>query len=126
MSKWVRHPSGQRNPDAGGAGEAPVNGTHKQLHEITQRIGSDSHANLLLDNLLNACFDHALGDAPSGISPDQDPRTLARLMIALDRFNMLLQSDARLPGDGFYVGSPEQVSAWAQDLTEQIWEDRPE
>jgi hypothetical protein len=77
-----------------------------------------------MDDLLDACFDHVLPAEGKGDSGET--KSLARLMAALERFNAHLRRDERFPGKDLFVGTPEQVSAWAEDLTWQIWENRPD
>lgn len=102
-----------------------MEGAHRRYFEISRQVGRDPQSSFLMDDLLDACFDHVL--PPGGRGADEgDANSLARLMAALERLNTHLRSDGRLPGEGLFVGTPEQISAWAEDLTWQIWENRPD
>lgn len=98
-----------------------MKGAHGRFCEVTQLLAGDARGGQLADELLNACFDHVL---PEG-SDEGSMTTLAHLMSALDRFNAYVRREGRGPGEGLFVGTPEEVAAWAEDLTWQIWENRP-
>ncbi|RNC66032.1 MAG: hypothetical protein ED859_16865 [Desulfuromonadales bacterium] len=97
-------------------------GAHKRFDEVSRLLAGDPLGGKLSDDLLNACFDLVLDD-----KGEQDStKALARLMATLERFNTHLRRDRNLPGEGLFVGSPEEVASWAESLTWQIWENRPD
>jgi len=98
-----------------------MKGAHGRFYEITLRLAGDARGGQLADELLNACFDHVL---PAG-SDEGSMTTLAHVMAALDRFNAYVRREGKGPAEGLFVGTPEEVAAWAEDLTWQIWENRP-
>ncbi len=97
--------------------------THKRLTEITRIIQNDERARQLMDEVIVNCVDYVLGDIESGNPPDA--YAAERLMGALDRFNSYLRKYDDAPREGLFSGTPEQLAAWAESLTEQIWTNRP-
>lgn len=95
-----------------------MKGAHGRFCEVSQLLAGDARGGQLADDLLNACFDHVL---PEG-GGEGSMKTLAHLMVALDRFNAYVQREG---GGGLFAGTPEEVAAWAEELTRQIWENRP-
>jgi hypothetical protein len=87
-----------------------MEGAHLRLFEITQSVQGDPLGNALMDEVLTACFDHALGSRGA----------LERLVTALNRFNSHLSGYARPVSFGLFRGTPEEVSVWAEQLTSQI------
>lgn len=83
---------------------------HLRLYKITQSVKGDALGNALMDEVLTACFDHALGTAGS----------LERLVTALNHFNSYLLGYARPVSTGLFRGTPDEVSEWAEQLTSQI------
>ncbi len=109
---------GRREGPQQAGGEDAMKGAHGQFCEVTDLFAGDARGGQLADDLLNACFDHVLPEDGG----EGSMRTLAHLMVALDRFNAYVQREG---GEGLFVGTPEEVAAWAEDLTWQIWENRP-
>ena len=87
-----------------------MEGAHLRLYEITQTVKGDALGNALMDEVLTACFDHALGSGGS----------LARLVAAMNRFNSYLSGYAQPVCQGLFRGTPEELSDWAEQLTTQI------
>jgi len=85
---------------------------HMRLFEITQSVKGDPLGNVLMDEVLTACFDHALGSRGA----------LERLVSALNRFNSYLSVSgySRPVASGLFRGTPEEVANWAEELTCQI------
>jgi hypothetical protein len=83
---------------------------HLRLFEITQAVKGDPLGNALMDEVLTACFDHALGSGGA----------LEILVAALNRFNSHLSGCAGPFSSGLFRGTPEEVSVWAEQLTTQI------
>ena len=98
-----------------------MNGAHGRFFEISQLLAGDARGGQLADDFLNACFDHV---RPEG-GGEGSMKTLAHLMAALDRFNAYVRREGKGPAEGLFVGTPEEVAVWAEDLTRQIWENRP-
>ncbi|OGU06548.1 MAG: hypothetical protein A2075_07620 [Geobacteraceae bacterium GWC2_58_44] len=83
---------------------------HLRLYEITQSVKGDPLGNALMDEVLTTCFDHALGNRGA----------LERLIAAMNRFNSYLSGYAPPVSLGLFRGTPEEISAWAEQLTSQI------
>ncbi|HEY5513738.1 MAG TPA: hypothetical protein VIK40_08855 [Geomonas sp.] len=64
----------------------------------------------MLDEVLTACFEYVLGNGSA----------LERLVRALNRFNSHLAGYAPPISTGLFTGTPEEVSAWAGQLTSEI------
>ena len=98
-----------------------MRGAHGKFCEVTQLFAGDVRGGELADALLNACFDHVL---PEG-GGERNMKTLTNLMTTLEKFNAYVRRCRRDFSEGLFVGTPEEVTAWAEDLTQQIWENRP-
>lgn len=98
-----------------------MNGAYGQFYEISQLLAGDARGGQLADDLLNACFDYVLPEDGG----EGSMASLAHLMAALERFNLHIQREGEGPASGLFIGTPEEVAAWAEDLTWQIWENRP-
>lgn len=87
-----------------------MEGAHLRLFEITRCVRGDALGNALMDEVLTACFDHAMGSCGS----------LSRLVAAMNRFNSYLSGYASPVCQGLFRGTPEELSVWAEQLTSQI------
>lgn len=87
-----------------------MEGAHHRLFEITQSVKGDPRGNALLDEVLTACFEYVLGDGGAQES----------LVTALNRFDNHLAGYAPPISSGLFTGTPEEVSAWAGQLTREI------
>jgi hypothetical protein len=83
---------------------------HHRLFEITRQVQGDSLGNALMDEVLTACFDFALGNGDA----------LASLVLALDRLNLHLSGYGQPVAAGLFQGTPNEVSRWAEQLTGEI------
>jgi hypothetical protein len=83
---------------------------HLRLFEITQSLQGDMVGNAMVDEVLTACFDHALGSKGA----------LQRLVAALERLNSYLVRYPEPIAAGLFHGTPDEVSVWAEQLTTQI------
>jgi hypothetical protein len=97
-----------------------MKGAHGQFCEVLQLLGGDARGGQLADDLLNACFDLTLPD-----SGEEKMKSLDHLMSTLACFNAYVRRSKESPVDSLYSGTPEEVAVWAEDLTQQIWENRP-
>ena len=97
-----------------------MKGAHGQLCDVLQLLAGDARGGQLADDLLNACFDLTL---PDGGEVDKKP--LDHLMATLDSFNSYVRRNGEATVESLFEGTPEEVAAWAEDLTQQIWENRP-
>lgn len=84
-----------------------------QLYEITQAVKGDPLGNALMDEVLISCFDHAMGRHGA----------LEKLVGAMNRFNSYLTGYVPPLSLGLFEGTPEEISAWAEQLTSQIIEE---
>jgi hypothetical protein len=98
-----------------------MTGAHGRFCEVTQLLAGDALGGQLTDELLNACFDHALPLGNGNAKTD----TISPLVATLERFNAYVQGSGKGVADGLFTGTPEEVAAWAEDLTWQIWANRP-
>jgi hypothetical protein len=101
--------------------EEKMTGAHGRFCEVTQLLAGDARGGQLADDLLNACFDHAL-PLETGA---ENMNTIPQLVATLERFNAYVQRKGDVCAEGLFVGTPEEVAAWAEDLTWQIWANRP-
>jgi hypothetical protein len=83
---------------------------HLRLYEITQSLKGDLVGIAMMDELLTACFDHALGTRGA----------LDRLVAVLERLNLYLSRFPEPVAAGLFHGTPDEVSVWAEQLTTQI------
>lgn len=81
-----------------------------QLYEITRAVKGDPLGNALMDEVLTCCFDHAMGRSGA----------LEKLVGAMNRFNSYLTGYAPPLSLGLFRGTPEEISAWAEQLATQI------
>jgi hypothetical protein len=87
-----------------------MEGVQHRLFEIAQHVKGDPLGNVLMDEVLTACFDFALGNGDA----------LGRLMMNLDRFNRHLLTYDQPISTGLFQGTPKDVSLWAEQLTSKI------
>lgn len=83
-----------------------------QLYEITQTVKGDPLGNALMDEVLTSCFDHAMGRCGA----------LEALVAAMNRLNSYLSGYAPPVSLEVFKGTPEEISAWAEQLASQIVE----
>jgi hypothetical protein len=92
-----------------------MEGAHYRLFEITQHVHGDPLGNALMDEVLTACFDFTFGNGDA----------LQRLVLSLNRFNRHLSGcDKPEISSGLFQGTPQQVSLWAEQLTDDILTNR--
>lgn len=103
-----------------------MEGANRRLLEITQHIKGDQQANSLIDEVLSACFDYVLAPAEMELSEETERKLLENVLTTLARFNALLKAKGTFPDEGLFSGTPEETAAWAEDLTQQILENRPD
>ena len=103
-----------------------MDGAHKRLFEITKLMQGDAEGNLLMEEVLNACFDYSLLelDAKPEMMEDRTDQ-LARLIAVLERFNVYVTERCSLSEDGLFQGTDNEVALWSEDLTYQILTNRP-
>jgi hypothetical protein len=87
-----------------------MEGAHGRLFEITQHVHGDPLGNALMDEVLSACFDFTLGNGDA----------LQRLVMSLNRFNRHLSGYDKPISSGLFQGTPQEVSIWAEQLTNEI------
>lgn len=90
-------------------------GARYRLFEITQQVKGDPLGNALMDEVLTTCFDFTLGNGDA----------LARLVLALNRFNRHLSGYDDPVSSGLFHGTPQEVSSWAEQLTRDILANGP-
>ena len=83
---------------------------HYRLYQMTQSVQGDPLGNALMDEVLTTCFDFVLGNGDA----------LGRLVLALNRFNLHLSGYAQPISSGLFLGTPKEVSLWAEKLTSEI------
>ena len=98
-----------------------MQGAHGRYWEALQFIAGTGQGGQLADELLNACFDHV----QSFCASEGALQTLDQQMVTLERFNAYLRRDREGFAEGLSFGTPEEVAAWAEDLTGQILMNRP-
>ena len=98
-----------------------MQGAHGRYWEALQFLAGPDQGGQLADELLNACFDHV----QSFCASEGTMKTLDQRMATLERFNAYLRRDKEGFAEGLFFGTPEEVAAWAEDLTEQIVMNRP-
>jgi hypothetical protein len=91
-----------------------MEGAHYRLFEITQHVQGDPLGNALMDEVLTACFDFTLGNGDA----------LERLIMSLNRFNSHLSGYDQPISSGLFQGTPQEVSIWAEQLTNEILTNR--
>ena len=103
-----------------------MDGAHKRLFEITKLMQGDAEGNLLMEEVLNACFDYSLLglDAKPELTEDKTEQ-LASLMAVLKRFNVYVTERCSLFEEGLFQGTANEVALWSEDLTYQILMNRP-
>lgn len=87
---------------------------------VSQLLTGDEQGGMLATELLNACFDLTLPH--NGNKGGQ--KSLDRLMATLAQFNAHMRQKNGVSQE-LFSGNPEEVAAWAEDLTWQIWQNRP-
>lgn len=102
-----------------------MEGAHKRLLKVTEVLEGDSLGNIMLDTLLNTCFDHAFSSPDALETETRAGTTVTRLAAALELFNSYLNKYPQLVPEGLYKGNPEEISQWAEELTMQIMTNRP-
>lgn len=103
-----------------------MDGSHKRLVGISNLMQSDIKGNLLVEEVLNACFDYSLMDLDfqPGLVEDRAEQ-LTRLMDVLDRFNGYVSQRYPLFKEGLFQGTEKDVAIWSENLTSQIMMNRP-
>lgn len=103
-----------------------MDGAHRRLFEISKLMQGDEEGNLLMEEVLNACFDYSLltTDARPELVADRTDQ-LTRLMAVLERFNAYLSGRFSSFQGGLFQGSVNEVALWSEDLTSQILTNRP-
>lgn len=81
-----------------------------QLYEITRAVKGDPLGNALMDEVLTSCVDHAMGRSGA----------LEKLVAAMNGLNRYLTGYAPPLSLGLFRGTPEEISAWAEQLITQI------
>jgi hypothetical protein len=86
----------------------------------------DAEGNVLMEEVLNACFDYSLLtiDAKPVLVGDRADQ-LARLTAVLERFNVYISGRFSLFKGGLFQGNENEVALWSEDLTYQILMNRP-
>lgn len=98
----------------------------ERLFEISRELQDDRQGGALLEELFDACFDQALAMwqwLPKGM--EADPKPMRRLMDALARVNTYL-ADTRGAADAVFAGNSDELAAWAEEVTLDVLEKRPE
>lgn len=103
-----------------------MDGAHKRLFEISKLLKDDAEGNFLMEELLNACFDHAMMtlDAKPELA-DARADQLNRLVDVLERFNVYIAGRFSIFEGGLFQGADNEVALWSEDLTCQIMSNRP-
>lgn len=96
---------------------------HERLCEVTRIINGDLLAGNLIDDVLVACFDYVIGGGMDDGGPEK--RSPEPILIALNRFNACFGKYRDRSNAGLYSGPPSGVTSWAEELTVQIWLNRP-
>ena len=103
-----------------------MEGAHRRLFEITKLMQDDTEGNLLMEEVLNACFDYSLlgFDTKPELTEDKSVQ-LTTLMGVLGRFNAYVTGRFSSFEEGLFQGTDNEVALWSEDLTSQILANRP-
>lgn len=103
-----------------------MQGAHKRLFDITNLLSGDTEGNLLMDEVLNACFDYSMPEFAVVPESVGDRATeLARLKVVLERFNAYVSGRFSVLEGGLFKGTDTEVATWSEDLTFQILTNSP-
>lgn len=103
-----------------------MEGAHKRFVGISKLMHSDPEGILLVEEVLNACFDYSLTDLGFHSELGEDrAEQLHRLMDVLDRCNGYVSRRFPSFAEGLFQGTAKDVAMWSESLASQIMMNRP-
>lgn len=103
-----------------------MDGAHRRLFKISELMQGDPEGNLLMEDVLNACFDYSSQEIFQQPDKNEDRSDqLNQLMVTLERFNLYVSERFSLFEEGLFKGSKNEVASWSEDLVCQILSNRP-